>query len=849
MSYIQSAYINALLADAAYIDLPIGTIVQDQLEDKAGTLSRRMTLPLAKFIADNFEVISNRLGNDFTGSGFDAIVWKGREGTPYEGKVFLSTRGTEVKGRDLLDADPDLTLNSSARRQIIDMINWWLRETTPATETVMQLANVIVYVPGPFGTPVPSLSSKVETASPAQGTGRLTGVNSISINGHSLGGHLASAFARIFGGSLSVEHISTFNSAGFLRSTAELFFDKIDNLLGKGQPMSAVSSSQSNYFAENGINFTTNNWWFTQMGQRVGLFQEETTGTGNHSMYRLTDMLALGHALEKLSPDLSVEALNQIVSSGSHIAKGSLEGVLDAVQRFFYGSNIESLPASDAGESDEDRVKFHETLAQLQADPAYRALEGKLRIQPADAIAPQQACEDFAAFVSLYTLSPVAITCTDSQTLNALWQSEAWKEVYQNWQADKAARAAGRPAAHYSEQWCADRAAMLQNMLVRNQRDDESVSTRGQGSTDYVDLSHRDEAKMPMRISVRNANSTTPVSQVIFDSNGGSSSKILNGGNGDDRLYGSSQDNILKGDAGNDYLEGGAGNDTYLFSSKDQGTDTVFDSDGQGRLMVDGHTLQGGQRAGPNLWINKEQGFTYALTDEGPQQQLLVRRTGSGGILARIRNWKNGDLGLYMQDAPAAAAADTYTLYGDQIAPQGAWRLGADGRVPGAQAAAGANDLMTGTQESWSQPDAYERVIGSDGNAPIMASTRAVRFFGQGGNDFISGEQHDDELDGGEGDDLIFGGAGSDTIRGGAGDDIIVTSLAATLLTGVRDAPTPEGYSLGADNVIPAGRANEYRWRTETSPDGSVTRIQRAYIKTRKGALPTQPKVKATATL
>ena len=184
-----------------------------------------------------------------------------------------------------------------------------------------------------------------------------------------------------------------------MQSTAELFFDKIDNLLGKGQPMSAVSSSQSNYFAENGINFTTNNWWFTQMGQRVGLFQEETTGTGNHSMYRLTDMLALGHALEKLAPDLSIEALNQIVSSGSHIAKGSLEGVLDAVRRFIHGSNIESLPASDDSDSDKGRVKFHETLAQLQADPAYRALEGKLRIQPAGAIAPQQACEDFAAFV------------------------------------------------------------------------------------------------------------------------------------------------------------------------------------------------------------------------------------------------------------------------------------------------------------------------------------------------------------------------------------------------------------------------------------------------------------------
>ena len=341
MSHIQSVYINALLADASYIDLPIGKV--DANSERYKELSTRMTPLLSKFIADNFEVISNEYKNDFPGlgSGFDAIVWKGRKGTPYEGKVFVSTRGTQP-GEDMFGADLDLALSSSARSQIIDMVNWWLRETTPATETVRQLVNI----PTPTGVPIPSPLSLVVPGLPAQGTGRLTGVNSISINGHSLGGHLASAFARIFGGSLSIEHISTFNSAGFLQSTAELFFDKIDNLLGKGQPMSAVSSSQSNYFAENGINFTTNNWWFTQMGQRVGLFQEETTGTGNHSMYRLTDMLALGNALEKLAPDLSIEALNQIVSSGSHIAKGSLEGVLDAVRRFIYNGFKQVIAAA-----------------------------------------------------------------------------------------------------------------------------------------------------------------------------------------------------------------------------------------------------------------------------------------------------------------------------------------------------------------------------------------------------------------------------------------------------------------------------------------------------------------------
>ncbi|MDG9700641.1 hypothetical protein, partial [Ottowia cancrivicina] len=166
----------------------------------------------------------------------DAIVWKGRQGTPYEGKVFLSTRGTELNGKDIVGADIDLALSSSARSQIIDMINWWLRETTPATETVTQLVNANVNVPTPIGVPIPLPWSWVTTGSPAQGTGRLTGVNSISINGHSLGGHLASAFARIFGGSLSVEHISTFNSAGFLRITAEHFSTKLTTCWAKASP-------------------------------------------------------------------------------------------------------------------------------------------------------------------------------------------------------------------------------------------------------------------------------------------------------------------------------------------------------------------------------------------------------------------------------------------------------------------------------------------------------------------------------------------------------------------------------------------------------------------------------------
>ena len=61
MSYIQSAYVNALLADASYIDLPIGKVDADS--ERYKELSTRMTPLLSKFIVDNFEVARLRAGS------------------------------------------------------------------------------------------------------------------------------------------------------------------------------------------------------------------------------------------------------------------------------------------------------------------------------------------------------------------------------------------------------------------------------------------------------------------------------------------------------------------------------------------------------------------------------------------------------------------------------------------------------------------------------------------------------------------------------------------------------------------------------------------------------------------
>ena len=185
MSNISNMFINAVLADAAYAD--------DLTDGLSGAglilaLNKRMSPTLAKFISDNFVVVAHRESNDVIGSGFDATVWRG-VGTAYAGQIFVSMQGTEGLQDFLTDANLALPF-SAARRQLVAMVNWWNLITTPTNVLVTQIQETsLADVLGFSQTPALSL----------YGTGLLTNASSVQVNGHSLGGHLASAFARLFG--------------------------------------------------------------------------------------------------------------------------------------------------------------------------------------------------------------------------------------------------------------------------------------------------------------------------------------------------------------------------------------------------------------------------------------------------------------------------------------------------------------------------------------------------------------------------------------------------------------------------------------------------------------------------
>lgn len=77
MKPIESAYINALLADASYVSVS-SNFVGSQLQD---ALEKRMTLTQAAFIAANFDVLDSVETPGVSDStGFDAVVWRGIHG-------------------------------------------------------------------------------------------------------------------------------------------------------------------------------------------------------------------------------------------------------------------------------------------------------------------------------------------------------------------------------------------------------------------------------------------------------------------------------------------------------------------------------------------------------------------------------------------------------------------------------------------------------------------------------------------------------------------------------------------------------------------------------------------------
>ncbi len=155
---------------------------------------------------------------------------------------------------------------------------------------------------------------------------------------------------------------------------------------------------------------------------------------------------------------------------------------------------------------------------------------------------------------------------------------------------------------------------------------------------------------------------------------GGYGNDLMIGQDGSDYLYGGAGDDILYGDDnredienyGNDFLNGGEGSDrlyggrgydTYWFRRTDlqnaADTKVVYDSDGQGRIVIDatgldqyGWVAVGGEEGVANQW--QAPGTGLQLTLAGNELSLAIE--GSAAKI-RIQNYNAADFGLQLPTA------------------------------------------------------------------------------------------------------------------------------------------------------------------------------------------------------
>ena len=245
------------------------------------------SLTQATDFATHWEIVDH-LPN--TASGFSGTVFRRIDSDPATGLVagdlVFALRGTEQVGLDLFQADfNELVNNGLAFRQIIDMYNYLQRLITPAG----QLARQAELILAPVGTPGSQIINEggiewtiqLDYSSIGLGKVDLTD-NLVAATGHSLGGHLATAFTRLFSG-WTTEAV-TFNGAGYptgaipgLSGTA---LQNIPNLFALlGGDAFFPSTSITNIYGDKNIEFVTMDSFFglQQPGGHQPMYIEQDT--------------------------------------------------------------------------------------------------------------------------------------------------------------------------------------------------------------------------------------------------------------------------------------------------------------------------------------------------------------------------------------------------------------------------------------------------------------------------------------------------------------------------------------------------------------------------------------------
>lgn len=370
---IKFASDMAGLAEAAYALFDSGKTTQESLIDSGFSDSQAATFVASWAVIDH---LPDDPGSDFSATLFQSNI---------DGKFTLAFRGTAGIVDDLLYADlGDIVLDGLAVDQIIDMYNYYQKLTragsyegvmlqlvVPPAELGKSLSeyaqeNGLLYLKGLPGMDLEVGNVyKIVPASFTDGIGVITTTTPLHVTGHSLGGHLAAAFSRLFpsvtsdvtmvngagfstGDPLIANNFNVTNLFSMLDGASDFPSDKITNYIGSG--LTLVAQDASIGLEQPG-------------GMTTVEIESHVSSTFGHGAGQMTDSLAVMSMLWQLDNTLSIAQLNQLLLEVSSDASRALETVVNTVVTVFGYSTI----ADDADNSGPGREAFYATLNQIQS--------------------------------------------------------------------------------------------------------------------------------------------------------------------------------------------------------------------------------------------------------------------------------------------------------------------------------------------------------------------------------------------------------------------------------------------------------------------------------------------------
>ena len=410
---LPELYKLSALATASYVDLTGAFgFSPEELRNRANAQDRMPTrLGDQFFLTDSWRVVSDPRhppgededGNHNSPSGLAATLFQ--RGT--SGEKILSIRGTE--GRDALfgatfvqDLEADLVEIVGlgiAISQFVDLVNLVLRQrANPGEQNVLQFTLTRGLVPPNFvpnvyamslGSVLPSYYW-LEGHTDGVGVGGLSASDTLTVVGHSLGGHLAAMLHRLM--PLQFTQAVVFNAARYDPFTSQSLTSRfLELFVPWGFAPSSGFNNVSMFDSEDQAPGDDTSLVSSVLsGELYGPLTLVTTEANSHVIEPFMDSLSLQALMASMSGNvtpLTITETGRVLAAISHRENDTDERLLKGLYRLLKGEEISSLSQFQAGLATagdiNERQKFYTGLIELETIVKG---DSTLRLIPADTI-------------------------------------------------------------------------------------------------------------------------------------------------------------------------------------------------------------------------------------------------------------------------------------------------------------------------------------------------------------------------------------------------------------------------------------------------------------------------------